>query len=159
MANLTKYTLEDKLRAAFAYIITGNSVEASAICGIPDRTLREWTETTWWPELISEAKTKKNGELDAMYTRVIEKALKGVEDRVDFGDEVLDKFGQPIRKAVSGRDLAIIAATFQDKRAIIRGEPTSITKRVKESERLNQIANGLEELDKREEATKESNLH
>lgn len=138
------WSLEDKIRAAFAYIITGNSQEASAICGIPDRTIREWSEHTWWSDLINEAKITKNAELDALYTRIIDKAVRGVEDRVTNGDESVTKDGGTVRKAVSGRDLAIIAATFQDKRAIIRGEPTSISKRISERDRLQEIAAGLE---------------
>lgn len=154
-----KWSLEDKIRAAFAYIITGNTVDAASICGIPDRTIREWTETTWWSDLVLEAKHSKNTELDALYTRIIEQAVKGVEERITFGDEVVTKDGDKVRKAIPARDLSIIAATFQDKRAIIRGEPTSISKRISESDRLKEIASGLESVASENKDKKEVLVH
>lgn len=153
-----KWAIEDKLRAAFAYIITGNTVEASPLCGIPDRTIREWTEEPWWADLIAQAKSQKNAELDASYTRIIAKAILHVEDRIDNGDEVNTPSG-PQKKKMSGKDLATIAAIFQDKRAIIRGEPTSISKRINEKDRLEAIKNGLGELDKEENSSERAALH
>lgn len=147
-----KRGMEDKLRAAFAYIITGNSVDASKLCNVPDRTIREWAESTWWSELVAEAKTAKNVELDAMYTRIMAKAIGQVEERIDNGDVVIDKNGNQVRKSVNAKDLAIIASIFQDKRAIVRGEPTSISRRINERERLKQIASGLEAVEEREQA-------
>ena len=152
----TKHEMEQKLKAAFAYIITGNSVDASAICGIPDRTIREWTECSWWSDLVTEAKNSKNTELDALYTRIIEKAVRGVEDRLENGDAVTAKGGGVERKPVSARDLAIIAATFQDKRAIVRGEPTTISKRINEKDRLQQIASGLEAVEEKSKEKRDS---
>ena len=148
--------MEDKLRAAFAYIITGNTVDASSICAIPDRTIRGWTETTWWSDLVAEAKTRKNQELDAIYTDIIHLATSEVKDRVIRGDTVVTKDGGTVRKPMNGKDIAMIAAIFQDKRAILRGEPTRISKTINEKERLKSLANNLEEVDTEEPGI---NLH
>lgn len=150
------WSMEDKLRAAFAYIITGNAVDASKLCNIPDRTIRGWTETTWWSDLVAEAKNSKNQELDAIYTDIIHIATAEVKDRVVNGDTVVTKEGESVRKPMNGKDIAMIAAIFQDKRAILRGEPTRISKTINEKERLKSLASNLEEIDTEEQGI---NLH
>jgi hypothetical protein len=145
MAAGIKRSTEDKLRAAMAYLITGNSLEASKICGIPDKTIRDWTRETWWADFMGEARKAKNEELDACFTDIIHKAVGEVSDRVSNGDEVIDtKSGITHRKKISARDATLVAAVLVDKRAILRGEPTRISKNISEKDRLKTLAQDLE---------------
>lgn len=140
-----KRSIEDKLRAAMAYLITGNSLDASKVCGIPDKTIRDWTRETWWADFIAEARKEKNEELDAAFTDILHKAVGEVKDRIENGDEVVDsKTGSRIRKKVSARDATLVAAVLVDKRAILRGEPTRISKTISEKDRLKGLVGDLE---------------
>lgn len=139
------YGPQDKLRAALAYLISGNSIDASKNCGIPDKTIRDWTRETWWADYIAEARKEKNDELDAAFTSIMHKAVGEVQDRIENGDEVLEpKTGTKHRRKVSARDATLIAAVLTDKRAILRGEPTRISKTVSEKDRLKDLAKDLE---------------
>lgn len=140
-----KRSTEDKLRAAMAYLITGNSLDASKVCGIPDKTIRDWTRETWWADFIAEARKEKNDELDAAFTSILHKAIGEIKDRIENGDETVDaKTGSKVRKKVSARDATLVAAVLVDKRAILRGEPTRISKSISEKERLKTLNNELE---------------
>ena len=140
-----KWSVEDKLRAAMAYLITGNSLEAAKVCGIPDKTIRDWTRETWWADFIGECRKEKNEELDAAFTDILHKAMGEVKDRITNGDEVIDtKTGTKNRKKVSARDATLVAAVLVDKRAILRGEPTRISKTISEKDRLKTLAQDLE---------------
>lgn len=144
MAN-NKYGPKDKLRAALAYLISGNSLDASKNCGIPDKTIRDWTREVWWADYMAEARKEKNDELDAAFTDILHKAVGEVKDRITNGDEVIDtKTGNKNRKKVSARDATLVAAVLVDKRAILRGEPTRISKSISEKDRLKELVNDLE---------------
>lgn len=155
---------DEKLRAAMAYLITGNSIDAGKVSGIPDRTIREWTEEPWWADLIAEARKAKNDELDAAFTVIMDLAVGEVKDRMVNGDEIVQKDGTKTRKKVSARDATLVAAVLTDKRAILRGEPTRISKSISEKDRLGQLATELEGIvgvreDEKEEKPATTKIH
>lgn len=163
MAN-HKYGPKEKLRAAMAYLITGNSVDASKVCGIPDKTIRDWTRETWWADFIADARKEKNDELDAAFTDILHKAIGQVKDRIEHGDEIVDaKTGTKNRRKVSARDATLVTAVLVDKRAILRGEPTRISKTISEKDRLKELAKDLEDVvgvvEKESDAPKGKDLH
>jgi len=159
-----KYTTQDRMSAAMAYLITGNSIDAGKLSGIPERTIRDWTRETWWADVLGEARKEKNEELDAAFTDIIHKAMSEVKDRIVNGDEVVDvKTGAKERKKVSARDATLVGAVLVDKRAILRGEPTRISKSLNEKDRLKELVSDLEGIvgvnEKTEEKNKDKQLH
>ena len=62
-------------------------------------------------------------------TRIIEKTLTQLEDRVDHGEATgkLDADGNPVKLPMRGRDLAVAGAIIFDKRQLLRSHPTSIS--------------------------------
>jgi len=145
MAAGKRWGIKERMAAAVAYLITGNSLDASKVCGIPDKTIRDWTREAWWADFIGEARKEKNDELDACFTTIIHKAVGEVKDRIESGDEVLDpKTGEKHRRKVSARDATLVTAVLVDKRAILRGEPTRISKSINEKDRLKDLAKDLE---------------
>lgn len=160
----TKYGPKEKLRAALAYLISGNSIDASKVCGIPDKTIRDWTRETWWADYMADARKEKNDELDAAFTDILHKAVGEVKERIEHGDEVIDtKTGTKNRRKVSARDATLVAAVLIDKRAILRGEPTRISKTISEKDRLKELAKDLEDVvgvvEKDPDAPKGKELH
>lgn len=124
----SKYTAEQKMSAVMGMVITGNSEKAGKLAGVKPATIRWWkTQATWWPGAMAKCQREKNDELDAAQTRIISLCVSQIENQLKNGEEVLDKNGNRIRKEVSARDCSVIAATQQDKRALLRHEPTSIT--------------------------------
>lgn len=119
-------SLEDKKKAALAWAITGSSKKAGEMTGLNPRTIRLWTHKEWWPALVQEAKDKNVQKLDASYTAIIDLAVTEISDRVKHGDHIYIGKEQ-VRRPMSGRDLVITAGTIQDKRSLLRHEPTRIT--------------------------------
>lgn len=141
-------TIDDRLDAALAWLITGNTVEASKLCGVPDRTIREWMSKEWWEPILEEARKAKQKELDAVWTRIIHKAAVEINDRLDNGDSVVTKFGKIEKLPIRARDLSFILSVVADKRALARGEPTSRSEKKTVEESLNSVAKRLESFDK-----------
>lgn len=140
-------TIDDRLSAALAWLITGNTVEASKICGVPDRTIRDWMSKDWWEPVLEEARKSKQKELDAVWTRIIHKAAIEINDRLDNGDATLTKDGSIKKVPIKAKDLSFILSVVADKRALARGEPTSRRESKSSTEEgLRSISDAIEQI-------------
>lgn len=142
------WKMDDRLDAALAWLITGSTVEASKVCGVPDRTIRDWMTKDWWEPVLEEARKAKQKELDAVWTRIIHKAAIEINDRLDNGDSVLNKNGAVVKLPVKAKDLSFILSVITDKRNLARGEPTSRRESKTVEESLKVVADRLESFDK-----------
>jgi hypothetical protein len=66
----------------------------------------------------------------AQFGEVVQSATRGVMDRIQNGDVVVDAKGVQSRVPMRGRDLTLCAAIFFDKLRIADGRPTRITAQV-----------------------------
>ena len=60
-------------------------------------------------------------------------------DRIDNGDEKLDKAGRKVRLRMSGKDMMLVNAMLFDKRQLLRKEPNTISEKVITVQDRNQI--------------------
>ena len=144
------WPMDARIEAAIAWLITGSTEEAGALCNIPGRTIRGWMSQPWWEEILAEAKGIKQKELDALWTGLIHKSTTELRNRLDKGDPLMTKMGEIKYMPVKAKDLAIITSIAVDKRALLRNQPTSRVERITIEEKLNRIGSRLEELDKEE---------
>ena len=82
----------------------------------------------WGLHLSGALRQEQNDKLEAGMTRIIEKTLTQLEDRVDHGEATgkLDADGNPVKLPMRGRDLAVAGAIIFDKRQLLRSHPTGI---------------------------------
>lgn len=163
----TAYNLEDKYRAAVAYLMIGTVNGAAKEVGIPQRTLQDWSKTDWWEEMLQKAIGDVNSQLRATGLRIVAEATKAVLDRLEHGDEVSDKKGALIRRKVPLRDALLASLTWFDKTRIIneqalnhsnqRVEPKDLLKQMQEigkamkEQKLEQLSDLPEVSDEEEE--------
>lgn len=129
------YSQEDKKQAALVFTVEGLASRTSRKTNIPETTISFWVNSDWWPAMLAEARREKQHELDAAYTRIIDNATAGTLERLDKGDAVHYK-GEVFFKPMSGKDCIMTAAIAHDKRALMRGDPTSRTERITTDSRL-----------------------
>ena len=138
VGNNTKYTPEERIMAATYYAVTGSSLQAADKCKaqgtpIPASTIRKWKNTTsWWKPVLHEVRKAKQEELDAKLTSIIMEGADKLEDRVRNGNIKLNpRTGELNRIPMTSGELAKDAVGIPyDKRALMRGDPTSRTERV-----------------------------
>lgn len=131
-----------KMEVACCYAVTGNSRRAAEITKVPEGTIRSWKSQDWWLEIQSRIVREQDEELDVKLTKLVDKAVDQVNDRLDNGDYVYNpKNDKIIRKPVNAKDLAIVTAITVDKRQLLRGQPTSRVEKVSTDERLKKLAN------------------
>ena len=89
---------DQKLQAVACYVMLGSIRETALATEIPMDTLKIWKQQDWWKELQGQIRDEDVQQLDSTLQKVIGKALKVVEDRLDHGDYQYDpKTGKPVR--------------------------------------------------------------
>ena len=123
------FTPEEKLQAALAMLVCGTPTKAAKYIANPAinaALIRNWkARAPWWPQAMEIAKKDKQADLDIMFTALMHKATKEIRDRIEHGDEVVTANGVKQRRKVSMRDLVTAMGYLFDKRALLRGDPTS----------------------------------
>ncbi len=148
------HTLEEKVQAAVAFAITGSVAKAAKITGIPRGAIRNWqTYSPWWEDALREIRKRKNDELDAKATRIMHGVLDELSDRLEHGDVVITKNGEKVNKPITARDAALVLGVVHDKRALLRGDPTSIKKAGTDESRLKKIQERMEDMTKKYESS------
>jgi hypothetical protein len=65
--------------------------QTAIVTGIPLPTLKSWKCADWFKEFALQLKTEDIQQLDSNLKRIVNKALKATEDRIDFGDAQFDQ--------------------------------------------------------------------
>jgi len=126
------YTAEDRIAIAVAFILSsGNSAEAARTATkmlgreVPADNVRQWRRRAWWPVAEDYARTILQKDLEHKYTRIVHETERQILDRVLNGDSRMTKDGAVVKVPATLRDLVGAHSQISDKRAMIRGEPTS----------------------------------
>lgn len=145
-----------KMEVACAFAVTGNARRASELTGVPEGTIRSWKTQEWWHEIQSRIIQEQDEELDVKLTKLVDKAVDQVNDRLDNGDFIYNaKEDKLVRKPVGAKDLAIVTAITVDKRQLLRGQPTQRVEKVSTDERLNKLALEFKKFSNAKEITHE----
>ncbi len=127
----SKYTDEDRRKAALEYSLTGSLTKVAARTGIPRKTLSDWkNKSDWWVEISAEVRHQKEAKILADNDEIIDKAHREIVDRLDNGDVQLvrTKNGVELHKVpVKAKDAAVIRGISDDKRRVSLNQPTAIT--------------------------------
>ena len=105
-----QWTYETKLLVADILQQTQNLRTAAELTDVHINTIKVWTESEWWPEIVEKTKRIARAELNSRLTKIVDLALSRIEDRLENGDYVMNnKTGEIIRKPVSLRDANQVA--------------------------------------------------
>lgn len=139
------YSVGDMIRVCAYSTIYPSSTKIEKLTGVPSRTIRKWRQKApWWKELTRQIRKHKQEELDAQLTSVVMKASGDLLDRLEKGDQVLDKTGDLVTVPLKAMDVAKVLGIAYDKRALLRGDPTARTEKISTSEVLKELKTTFE---------------
>lgn len=134
------YTRDQRYEVLAAWATCGQFTKvAQEIKDVPYPTMVSWRHQDWWEPALQEFRKLHGAYMDARMTGLLEKKLNAMEDRLDNGDEFVDKDGEIRRKKVTYRDLAIGTGVIYDKRALNRGEPTARVEQISDEDRTRKL--------------------
>ena len=110
----SKYTDEDRRRAAVEYAVHGVMSKVAKVTGIPETTLSTWKRSDWWVGQVAEVRTQTEEVIRSNNLKIATRAGEEILDRIDNGDTQIVQ-GKPVRVPVKARDLAIVGGISQDK--------------------------------------------
>lgn len=135
------YSDKEKLNAVCVFAMSGNSRQTAEITKIPEATIRTWKQTEWWAELTNRIILEKDEELGSKLTKVMDKALEQINDRLEHGNYVYNtKLDKMVRRPADAKELAAVTAISLDKRQLLRGQPTSRVEKISQDDRLKGLA-------------------
>ena len=124
MFKKARWTDNQKLEAVASYVMLGNLTETALATSVPRDTLKAWKTTDWWRDLQLQIRDEDVQKLDSNLQRVIGKALKATEDRLDAGEYQYDpKTGKVIRIPVKAQIALRITTDLLTKQDKIRDKP------------------------------------
>ena len=141
-----RWSENQKLQAVVVYNQTGSAADTALLTGIPVDTIRNWmrANVVWWKEALAQVRTTEYDQLDANMRRVVDKALKVTEDRLDNGNHQYDpKTGKVIRVPVSMRDSLKATTELLAKSEAIRDKPSKQENQEGTEARLAKLAEEL----------------
>jgi transposase-like protein len=139
----TTWSMEARIQAVSQYLVLGNMALVSATTGIPHQLLRGWKMQPWWKDVEAQVRSTENIQTDTKLTKIVDKSLDAVLDRLENGEFVYDqKTGKIIRREASLRDVAKVGVEFLSKRELLRGNATERkeTTQVSVAEQLKELA-------------------
>lgn len=124
----TTWSQEARIAAVSQYLVLGNMALVSSVTKIPHQLLRAWKGQVWWSEIESQIRATENLQMDSKLTKIVDKSLDAVMDRLENGEFVYNqKTGQVIRKQVNMKDAAKVTVDMITKRELLRGNATART--------------------------------
>lgn len=117
-----------KIEAVTTWLATGNLALTAATLNIPETTMRRWKALPWWIQMVEDIRSEENLQLDAKLSKVVDKSVEALLDRVEHGDFQLDqKTGRMVRKPISARDASTVTRDMIDRRELLQGKKVQQT--------------------------------
>lgn len=93
---------EKKIEVVTKWLAIGNMRKVSEDTGVSYVLIREWRTQPWWKEIEAEIRASRVALVDTKLSRIVDKSLELLQDRLVNGDFVLNqKTGEVHRKPVS----------------------------------------------------------
>ncbi len=106
-----------KIECLTTYIATGTLELTSAMTNVPVQTLRLWKRSEWWKEATKELQYEDNINISSKLSKVLEKSLVAVEDRLENGEYMYDpRTGSIKRIPAKLRDIYKVTSDIVEKK-------------------------------------------
>lgn len=139
--NKPAYTDAKRIEVVTTYLALGKAPLVEVVTGVPRQTIRMWKTMPWWKDIENEIRADDDAELDSRVSKIIDRALDTVVDRIDHGDFILDsRSGQVKRVPVKMKDAHKVSTDLIDKRNLLRGKPTSRVEKITVDDVMNKLA-------------------
>ncbi len=133
------YSDKKKTEAVVTYLAVGKLPLVSAVVDVPVATLRQWRTMPWWKEIEQEIRREDEYELDTKLSKIIDKSLDAVAERIENGEFKLVN-GKVLRVPASLKDVHRVSVDLVDKRNLIRGKPTSRVEKTEVVDTMTRLA-------------------
>lgn len=104
-----KWPVEKRIEVVTKTLALGNMRLVSELTGVSYQLIREWKQEPWWPEIVAEIRASRTSALDTKLSKLVDKSLETVADRLEYGNLFMNKKGELERKPLSALEANKIA--------------------------------------------------
>lgn len=123
-----KHSWEKKHQVVGCYMELSSLQKTADVCKVGTATISAWKKQDWWPEVEARILREKALEHDGKLSKIIDKALSIVEDRLQNGEQVLNnKTGTLVSKPVSLRDTTNTLSALSARQKNVRNELSGVS--------------------------------
>lgn len=109
-----------KLEALTTYLSTGSISLTMSMTGVPETTLKRWRTEDWWNEHTLLIKQEETTQLDNKLSKILDKSLEAVMDRIQNGEFMYDPRSGEIRRVPAKlRDVQKVTSDLIDKKQLL----------------------------------------
>lgn len=112
-------------QAIAIFVQEGTLTAVSRRLGIKYHEVQKLSRTLWWADEVSRLKKEQANAEISLQSRLVDKGLEMLMDRLDNGDLVATRSGFK-REPLKATDIARIVHTVFTERQLLRNEPTAI---------------------------------
>lgn len=106
-----------RLEALTTFVATGSVSTTANLTGVPLNTINKWKQSDWWKEGIEQLQYEDNIQISSRLSKLLEKSILAVEDRLDNGEHMYDpRTGKILRIPAKLRDVHKITNDIVDKK-------------------------------------------
>lgn len=118
---------EKRIEVVSKWLVLQNMRVVSEQTGVHYEVIKDWKNSDWWDDLVEQIKKTKELELDNKLSKIIDRSLAVVADRLENGDLILNnKTGELVRKPVSMKDSAKVASDLLAKQILIKEKSETV---------------------------------
>ena len=106
---------EKKIEVVTKWLALGNLRLVSDLTEVNYETIKVWKQSPWWNDIVSEVKASRNAALDTKLSKIVDRALETIADRLENGNVKYDfKKGEAYREPVTIKDATSAAKALMD---------------------------------------------
>jgi hypothetical protein len=109
------HTPETKIEVVTKWLALGNMRLVSDLTGVSYELIRLWKTQPWWEDVVAEVKASRNAQLDTKLSKIVDKALETMADRLENGNVKYDfKTKEVVRVPVELKEATSAAKSLME---------------------------------------------
>lgn len=114
------YPEEIKMTVVQQWLALGNLKLVAANTEVPLATIKGWRGEPWWKDYEAELRAGRRFEVDKKLSKIIDRALDVIDDRLENGDFIFDQVkGEVVRRPVGIKDASTAATNLLQRQAVL----------------------------------------
>jgi hypothetical protein len=143
-----KWPVEKRIEVVTKTLALGNMRLVAELTGVSYAIIRQWKQQPWWQELVDEIRASRNSALDTKLSKLVDKSLETVADRLEYGNVYMDKKGELQRKPLSALEANKIAVDMLNQETLVQKRQQAETGNQQTASMADMIANLAKEFAK-----------
>jgi hypothetical protein len=115
-----KWPVEKRIEVVTKCLALGNMRLVAELTGVSYQLIRQWKQQPWWNDLVADIRASRNSALDTKLSKLVDKSLETVADRLEYGNVYMDKKGELQRKPLSALEANKIAVDMLNQETLVQ---------------------------------------